>query len=334
MNLGSLLRSLQSLLSDFWSRRSETTTVPQLRQGVLGISSRAGEPVADQILPPQSHQSWWGRVLDLRTRFGSITVRVAVFWSGLKSQWQQLCGKHSLNFRDARKSLESLVLDFWSKRSETITVPQLRKGVLGITSQTSKSARANSWKQKLGEGQAATNFTVLADPAPRHRAFAASFVVQCVGVVLLITVPMLLPQRLDPFHRYDVVPLVALPTTLPLAPPKILAKVHPPTERFERPKLPKLIAPPKKVFEEAKFDAVRPPRPRPAVQTGGLAAVSFATPTVYKRVAQVQTEPVPVHRWTPVRWSLDLAGQSIATSSSFLTRAARRRTASPASWPA
>jgi hypothetical protein len=32
-------------------------------------------------------------------------------------------------------------------------------------------------------------------------------------------------------------------------------------------------------------------------------------------VSQVHTEPVPIRRWTPVRWSLDSAGQPIATSS-------------------
>jgi len=195
-----------------------------------------------------------------------------------------------LNFGSLLRFLGSQLSDFLSSRSEKSPVPQLRQGILGIGLQAGERTRdKDRRKNLLGDGPASANFTVLADPAPRHRAFATSFVIQCIGVVFLMALPILLPEKLDPFRHYEVVPLVAPPTTLPLTPPKIQAKTHPPMEQLERPKVAKLMAPPKPVFEAAKFDAPRPAHARPAVHTGAISEVSFAPPTLHKNVQQVQT---------------------------------------------
>ena len=284
MNFKSLLRALSSLLSGFLSNRSETTTVPQLRQGVLGIGLQAGErtaPTAAHRREEDQRSSRLGPIRGSSRRHSGVDDPVLP----REQSWRRL----SLNLQRLLRSLGSQLSDFLSSRSEKSTVPQLRQGVLGIGSQGGERTRdKDQRKNPLGSGSAAANFTILADPAPRHRAFATSFVIQCIGVVFLMALPLLLPEKLDPFRRYEVVPLVAPPTTLPLTPPKIQAKAHPEMERLERPKVAKLMAPPKPVFEAAKFDAPRPARPRSAVHTGALSAVSFA-PTLHKNVQHVQT---------------------------------------------
>src|SRR3989442_2302848 len=94
-----------------------------------------------------------------------------------------------------------------------------------------------------------------------------------------MAVPLLLPEKLAPFRHYEVVALVAPPTTLPLTPPKIEAKAHPEMERLERPKGAKLMAPPKPVFEAPKFGAPKTAHPRPAVHTRRLSAASMRAST-------------------------------------------------------
>ncbi len=190
-----------------------------------------------------------------------------------------------MNWQSLLRSLGLLLRDLFSKRSEEITVPQLRQGILGISVPT--GAQKAGQTELLGDGPSA-NLNVLADPPPRHRAFAASFVLQCIGVILLITVPMLLPKRLEPQRRYEVVSLVAPPTLVPLQAPKI-PKVRTKVEEMERPKVAKLTAPPRRVFDEMKVEAPRPVHARAPVRTGALAAVSFAEPTTRKEAHQIQT---------------------------------------------
>src|SRR2546425_10664747 len=109
-----------------------------------------------------------------------------------------------------------------------------------------------------------------------------------------MALPLLLPEKLAPFRHYEVVALVAPPTTLPLTPPKIEAKAHPEMERLERPKVAKLMAPPKPGFEAPKFDAPKTAHPRPTVHTRGPSAGSFP--------------PAPPHQKTPHRPKGGLGG--------------------------
>src|SRR3989442_5947262 len=107
-----------------------------------------------------------------------------------------------------------------------------------------------------------------------------------------MAVPLLLPEKLAPFRHYEVVALVAPPTTLPLTPPKIEAKAHPEMERLERPKVAKLMAPPKPVFEAPKFDAPKTAHPRPTVHTRGLSAGSLAAAHPHRNVQHSQTRSI------------------------------------------
>jgi len=283
LNFKSLLRALSSLLSSFLSKGSETT-VPQLRQGVLGISLQPGKRTARAAAhgrDEDERSSKLGSIRDSKRRHSGVDPVLPS-----ERSWRKVL----LNLQHLLRSLASQLSHFLSSRSEKSTVPELRQGVLGIRSQGGERTREKDRrKNPLGSGSAAANFTILADPAPRHRAFATSLVIQCIGVVFLMALPLLLPEKLAPFRHYEVVALVAPPTTLPLTPPKIQAKAHPEMERLERPKVAKLMAPPKPVFEAPKFDAAKPARPRPTVHTGGLSAVSFAPPTVHKNAQHVQT---------------------------------------------
>lgn len=280
-------RALGSLLPGILSSRSEATTIPQLRQGILGIAPQAGKrsranghgkslsgdgPVAGVLADPAPHRRAFAASL------ATACVRVG----------QRLF----LSVQSLLRSLRSILANFLASRSEKSTLSQFRgtQRTLGIGQQAGEHTRdTHQRKNPLGDGPAAASFTVLADPPPRHRAFTASFAIECIGVMLLMALPILLPEKLNPIRRYEVVPLVAPPTTLPLTPPKLQARAPSPIERVERPKVAKLMAPPRPVFQATKFEAPKPAHPRPGVRTGALSAVSFAPPTIRKNAAHVQT---------------------------------------------
>jgi TonB family protein len=177
---------------------------------------------------------------------------------------------------------------------------------------TEPSRQNDSWKNSLGKNPASAHFTLLEDQKPRWRAFGASVVVQFVWLALMITVPMLFPQRLIPFMRYEVISLVTPRTEVPLPPkpPVVRVKLRPRPEPVEAPppRVAKLVAPPRplapkpkrvettppvvnKVFEAAKLTAPKsePARPRQEVKTGVLTTGSSAPATVNKPINQVQT---------------------------------------------
>ncbi len=164
----------------------------------------------------------------------------------------------------------------------------------------------------MGQSPAPVRFTVLADAKPRWSAFGASVVLQCLGVTLMVAVPMLFPQRLIPLMRYEVIPLATPPTAVPLPPkpPQVRAKVQPPPPvPVEPPHIAKLVAPPrpvapkprpveaatpevKPVFQAAHLDSPKsePARPREEVKTGVLLSTGSAAPaTVNRPIHEVQT---------------------------------------------
>lgn len=175
--------------------------------------------------------------------------------------------------------------------------------------------KTENWKSLLGQKPVAARLALLADPKPRWGSFGTGVLMQIVGVTLLVTLPMLFPQKLIPIMRYEVVPLIAPRTEVPLPPepPKIKPKVQPPPETpVEPPKVAKILTPPKPivpkvkpkelppelapkidpVFAAAKMGAPKsePARPRPPVETGMLSTGSAAPATLTnKRPDQVQT---------------------------------------------
>ncbi len=191
------------------------------------------------------------------------------------------------------------------------TVIQLGEGSLRAALGTAGPPRNNkAWKNLVGDNPATAHFTVLADPKPRWSAFGASAVLQCVWVSLLVAVPMLFPQKLVRLTRYEVIPLATPPTEVPLPPkpPVVRAKMQPPPEPVEPPRVAKLVAPPRPlapkpkpievvppvvtpVFEAANLNAARPEpaRPRDEVKTGVLSTGSAAPATVNRPIQQVQT---------------------------------------------
>jgi TonB family protein len=167
----------------------------------------------------------------------------------------------------------------------------------------------------MGQKQVPARLGLLELQKPRASALGASFIFQCVGVFLIVVVPMLFPQKLIPNLRYSVIELTNPRTEAPLppAPPKVHVKPPAPAEiPVEPPKVAKLMAPvptpvapkpkPKNistpetpkltpVFEAPKIDSAmaQPARPREEVKTGLLSTGSAAPATVNKPLAQVQT---------------------------------------------
>jgi len=154
------------------------------------------------------------------------------------------------------------------------------------------------------------DLALLADGQPSWAAFGASFLLNFAWVSLLIVVPMLFPQRLEPVMRYTVISLATPMTEVPMPPkpPQIVKTQVPRPEPVEPPKIAKLVAPPrisqpkprpvdvkmpdlKPVFTPADLGGPRPEpkRPREEVKTGMLTTGSAAPATVNRPINQVQT---------------------------------------------
>ena len=196
------------------------------------------------------------------------------------------------------------------------TWTQLRQGSLRISSRPAE--KRPMWQPAPGKRAVGARLGLLPDPKPRWKLFGTSAMLQVAGVILLITLPMLFPQRLIPIMRYEVVRLELPRTAVPLPPepPKILPRVQPKPEpekiAVEPPRVAKLIAPPPRpvtpkprkldpaeapkmepVFEAVKLDVKtrQPARPREEVKTGLIArnTGSAAPATVKKPLNKVQT---------------------------------------------
>ena len=164
----------------------------------------------------------------------------------------------------------------------------------------------------LGGPGAPAHFTMLDKGEPRWSAFGASFLLNCAWVSLLIVVPMMFPQRLEPVMRYPVSSLATPRTEVPMPPkppkpPQIVKTQVPPPAPVEPPKIAKLVAPRvsqpkpkpvdvkmpdlKPVFRPADLGGPRPEpkRPREEVKTGMLTTGSAAPATVNRPINQVQT---------------------------------------------
>jgi TonB family protein len=173
---------------------------------------------------------------------------------------------------------------------------------------------SQAWKAAMGNKPVPARLALLDIPQPRPSALGASFLFQCIGVTLIVVLPMLFPQKLVPNLRYSVISLVNPRTEVPLPPPPPKVRVKTPTPAeipVEPPKVAKLMAPPKPVmpkpkpveratpeapklnpdFAPAKIETAskQPARPHEQVKTGMLGTGSAAPATVNKPVSQVQT---------------------------------------------
>ncbi len=197
----------------------------------------------------------------------------------------------------------------------TTTLTQFRQGGLRIGGGSAEPPRNNTaWKNVVGQNPVPARFGLLPDAKPHWAAFGTSVGLQCILLTLLITIPMLFPQRLIPVMRYEIVhlisPLTEVPVPPPPPPPKVRMKVEPPPPVVEPPTpvFPKMVAPPrpvtpkprrievsapelKPVFKPAVMNTSRPEpaRPRPPVETNLLTTGSAAPATVNKPLNQVQT---------------------------------------------
>jgi TonB family protein len=150
-------------------------------------------------------------------------------------------------------------------------------------------------------------FAGLPSAPKRRKAFTASFVVQAVGLALLLHLGLIHPAAIVHQQQYVYISLAPPPPVNHAAqriPPNVLAASKPkPAERTEVARLePQKVAVParKPDVPEVKPQAVRPafptvaaerpsPKPSPQVKTGNFSTGSSATPTAVLDARMVQT---------------------------------------------
>jgi TonB family protein len=176
------------------------------------------------------------------------------------------------------------------------------------------SGRAEAWKRIIGEKPVAARLETLPENRISRSAFAISSTVQLTLAAVLVLLPLLFPEHLSLQMVYQVTPVAAPVTEVPIEPakPEIPKKSAPiPVRPPEPVRMAKLFAPqplvaPKPKVEERqvldvpKFDPVmarakldtstaEPERPREPVKTGILNTGSSAQPTLKAAVEKVQT---------------------------------------------
>src|SRR6204780_5462026 len=98
--------------------------------------------------------------------------------------------------------------------------------------------------------RAVLNESLLPEAQPRWDLFSAGFGLQCLAVAALVIIPMLLPQKMDLFHRYSVMPIEAPPIVAwkpqPVQPaPKPTPVKHEIVKEIPKPKLEPVVELPK-----------------------------------------------------------------------------------------
>ena len=190
----------------------------------------------------------------------------------------------------------------------------LRDSRLLIDSIPSAKRDPDAWKRLLGNQPVEARLETLPENKIRRSAFAISSSVQLVLAAVLISLPLLFPEDLSLRIAYQVTPVTAPLTEVPVPtePPAAHPKHQPiPAEPVEPVRVAKLfapqplIAPKPKVREElnpdvpklepvlarTKFDTstAEPERPREPVKTGMLTTGSAAQPTLRTTMEKVQT---------------------------------------------
>jgi TonB family protein len=201
------------------------------------------------------------------------------------------------------------------------TVTELTQGNLSIGAKPSAAApNPEAWKKLIGQKPVSARLATLPESQVRRSALLGSTLFQVAVAALLVAVPMFFPEKLVTRIAYEVTPIAAPDTSVPLPPkqPLVRPKVEPvppaPVEQQPEPvHVAKLIVPrnlvapkPKPVqiqnqeapkldqpLLEAKFEAppvAEPARPREPVKVGNLNSTGSAAPaTVNKPIDKVQT---------------------------------------------
>jgi TonB family protein len=194
-------------------------------------------------------------------------------------------------------------------------IAELTRGNFPIgLEQAVSNARPDEWKKLIGQKPVAARLSTLPENRVRWSALLASTGVQIVLAAILIILPLSFPEKLVTRLAYEVIPIVAPLTEVPVPPKKsvVHAKVQPAPEPEPQPqRVAKLRAPapllaprPKPVpaqnQEAPKVEQVltalkletrleEPTRPREPVQTGVLNTGSAAPITVSQPLSAVQT---------------------------------------------
>ena len=175
-------------------------------------------------------------------------------------------------------------------------------------------ADPQAWKRLIGNKPVDARLETLPENKIRRSAFAVSSTLEVVLALALISLPLFFPEKLSLRMVYQVTPIEAPQTEVPLPPepPPVRAKIEPAPVRPAEPiRVAKLFAPqplvapkPKPperlnsdvpkldpVLAPAKFNTsvAEPERPREPVKTGLLNTGSPAQPTLKASAEKVQT---------------------------------------------
>ena len=181
----------------------------------------------------------------------------------------------------------------------------MSEGLRSIRTSGGSGSRRFEPKRVILAGPA-PGFSLLPQPASRWKSLAASLLTQTAGLMVLLCIPMFIVERLA-VQEFETTALLP-PQTLTLRPdpaPLPLPRVKAPSLKLEdraRPvilRAPRLVARApievpapevRPVFQPIPLvDTPRPPRPRPEVRTGVLAAANAPLPRVELPAAKVQT---------------------------------------------
>jgi TonB family protein len=193
------------------------------------------------------------------------------------------------------------------------TVTELTQGSLVIGARRSSTAQnPEAWKKLMGQKPVSARLATLPEAKVSRSALLSSTLFQVAVAVFLVSLPMFFPEKLVTQIVYEVTPIAAPDTSVPLPekppPPVVRPKVQqepppPPVEEQPQPVRPRaliaprnLTAPKPKVVDvrsqdapkldqpilEAKFEAPvdQPVRPREPVKTGNLTTGSAAPATL------------------------------------------------------
>src|SRR5579863_4761587 len=126
-----------------------------------------------------------------------------------------------------------------------ITVTQLTQGNLRLSYRPAGTSAPNSeaWKNLIGKKPVSARLDTLPETKPRLSALLTSTIFQAAVAAFLVAIPMFFPDKLVTKIAYEVVPIAAPQTEVPLPPPPpkqpvIRAKVLPAPPPIEEPPQP------------------------------------------------------------------------------------------------
>lgn len=207
----------------------------------------------------------------------------------------------------------------------TTSVQQISRGNLRLSSGSAGARRdPEAMRALLGIKPIPARLALLPEPPPRWKSVGTSLIAQITLAILVLSIPLLYPEKLVPKMMYEVIQLETPPTEValppkPEAPKPPVARKKPEPPPVEKPApepevakfyAPKMMAPPKakpkletaadlpkvnETFQPVKVDVPvdnrQPAKPREPVKTGLMSSGSAAPATITKPIAveKVQT---------------------------------------------